>query len=344
MAELSTLGLILTLLDPEYARGADIVRVVEENRHRLKPAVKLAERNGLYYFLMRTLKESKIDVPFASEKRWQEENRRLEELKKTIALLNDVAENCGVKYVWIKSCNSIPHVPRDVDIFVNRKEQGQVFKALEKVGMKYDQPSDIQSLLEKKGYLRIDIYTELRYFTVNFLAEDFLWSTVMQDELFGIIYPDLNKEANFLLLLVHSLFGHRSMSLLDFLHMKSLRDSIDVDICRKVASENGWGPVFDLCLKEFDALRKSIYEKGESIRFPYIFKTSFVFHCASMVGGLHLSTPKKMALYVSLEMDKLRASQRDTALYKLLRSFEPTRLLLNKIITIFRIMRGDKTA
>jgi len=166
----------------------------------------------------------------------------------------------------------------------------------------------------------------------------------MQDKVFGIIYPDLNKEANFLLLLVHSLFGHRSMSLLDFLHMKSLRDSINVNACRKVASENGWGPVLDSCLKEFDALRKSIYEKGESVRFPYIFKTSFVFHCASIIEGLRLNVLKKIALYISLEMDKLRASQRDTALYKMLRSFELTRLLLNKIITIFRVMRGDKTA
>jgi len=75
MAELSTLGLILTLLDPEYAREADMVRVVEENRRLLKPAVKLAERNGLYYFFMRTLKELNLDLPFESEKRWQEENQ-----------------------------------------------------------------------------------------------------------------------------------------------------------------------------------------------------------------------------------------------------------------------------
>jgi len=126
--------------------------------------------------------------------------------------------------------------------------------------------------------------------------------------------------------------------------MKSLRDSIDVDTCRKQAVENGWGPVFDLCLKEFDALRKRIYEKGEFIRFPYIFKTSFVLKGASMIEGLHLSTPKKMALYISLSMDKLRASQRDTALYRLLRSFEPTRRLFNRLITLFRVMRGDRTA
>lgn len=344
MAGLTPTGLILTLLDPEYARGADIVRVVEENRRLLKPAVKLAERNGLYYLFMRTLKELKLDLPFASEKRWHEENRRLEELKKTVMLLNDVAENCGVKYVWIKSCSSTPHIPKDIDIFVKREEKESITSTLANEGFRYDQPSKIQILLEKKGLLRVDIYTEIRYFTRSFLGSDFLLSSVTQDNAFGISFPDLNKEASFLLLLVHSLFGHRSMALLDFLHMKSLRDSIDVDTCRKVASENGWGPVFDLCLKEFDALRKSIYEKGESIRFPYIFKTSFVFHCASMIEGLHFNTPRKIALYISLSLDKLRASQKDTALYKLLRSFEPTRRLINKTITVFRVMRGDKTA
>ncbi len=344
MAELTPTGLILTLLDPEYAPGTDIIKVVGENKHLLKPAVKLAERNGLYYFLMRTFKELNLDLPFESEKRWQEENRRLEELKKTIRLLNDVAEECGVKYIWIKSCNRIPHVPRDVDIFVRKEEEEAIAAALAGEGMRYDQPSKIQVLLEKKGLLRVDIYTELCYFTVDFLSADFLWSSVIEDEMFGIVYPDLNREVDFLLCLVHALFGHRSMSLLDFLHMKSLRDSIDVNTCKKVASENNWGSMFDLCLQEFDALRESIYEKGEPVRFPYIFKTSFVFHCASMIEGLHLNMLKKIALYISLSMDKLRASQRDTALYKLLRSFEPTRLLLNKIITIFRVMRGDRTA
>jgi len=344
MAELNPTGLILTLLDPEYAPGADISRIVGENTHLLKPAVKLAERNGLYYYLMRTFKELNLDLPFESEKRWQEENRRLEELKKTITLLNDVAEACGVRYIWIKSCNRIPHVPRDVDIFVRKEEEGAIAAALAGEDMHYDQPSKIQVLLEKKGLLRVDIYTELCYFTVDLLSEDFLWSSVIEGETFGIVYPNLNREADFLLCLVHALFGHRSMSLLDFLYLKDMRSKIQTDVCREQASLYGWGDIFNRVLKKFDEISDRIYKERKPVQFPYIFDTKFVVSCISMIEGLHLDTAKKRALYISLSMDKLRASQRDTALYKLFRSFEPTRLLLNKIITIFRVMRGDRTA
>ena len=341
MAELSTLGLILTLLDPEYARGADIVRVVGENRRLLKPAIKLAERNGLYYFLMRTLKEFKIDMPFASEKRWQEENRGLERLKNTIALLNSISGDCGVNYIWIKSCHPIMHIPRDVDILLKREERRRFIRALEEKGMQYDR-CDIQTVLDKEGLLRIDIYNEINYFNKRFIEDAFLWSSVSQVQLAGIPYPALNREADFLLMLAHSLFNHRSMTLLDFLHMKSLRSCIDVDTCREHTLNDGWGAVFDLSLEEFDNVYRRIYEEGAAVKFPYIFDTGFVLKCVAMTDGLSLSRLNWMFLPVYLGLVRLRESQKDTSLYRLLRSFEPTRRLLNNCIKLLRIMRGDK--
>ena len=341
MAGLTPTGLILTLLDPEYAPGADIIKVVGENRRLLKPAVKLAERNGLYYYLMCRLKELNLDLLFESEKRWQEENAGLGRLKNTIALLNNISDDCGVAYIWIKSCHPITHIPRDVDILLKREERARFIGALEEKGMKYDR-CDIQTVLDKKGFLRIDIYHEINYFNNKFIESTFLWSSVSQAQLVGITYPALNKEADFLLMLAHSLFNHRSMTLLDFLHMKSLRNDIDIATCREHAFNNGWGAVFDLSLKELDNVHRRIYEEGAAIRFPYIFDTDFVIKCVAMTDGLSLSRLNWMFLPVYLGLVRLRESQKDTSLYRLLRSFEPTRRLLNNCIKLLRIMRGDK--
>lgn len=344
MAELTPTGLILTLLDPEYARGVDMAKVVEENRRLLKPAVKLAERNGLYYFLMRTFKALNLDLPFESEKRWQEENRRLEELKKTITLLNDVSENSGVKYIWIKSCNQIPHVPRDVDIFVPPEEKGRIAAALAARGMRYVDASDIETSLAKEGCLKLDIYTRIHYMTIDFIDDAFLNLHCVKQSVFDIEYPGLDAEADFLLLLVHSLFGHGSMSLLDFLHMRRrYRDIRDIGICRDYALRKGWGAAFDLALERFENIQKRVYD-GESVRFPCLFDAGFILQCASKIDGLSLSWRKRAAFYVSFNLEQLRESQKESALYLRVRSCEPAMKLIRAGITFLKTMRGDRTA
>ena len=45
---------------------------------------------------------------------------------------------------------------------------------------------------------------------------------------------------------------------------------------------------------------------------------------------------------VSLILDKIRESQKNSTLYNLLKSFEPTRKLANYSVSFVRTMRGDK--
>jgi len=339
MSKMDPIQLILAVIDPEYASDIDI-NVIKRDKRLLKSALKTAERNGLDFHFMSRLKELNLTLPFEDEKRWQEETT---EVKKSIILLNNISRDNGINYVWIKSCNPIPHIPRDIDILIHNEDKARLMIALEKEGLIKEQPSKVQILLEKKGLLRIDIYTDICYFSVKFLNEDFLWSSVVRDEVFEIEYPNLNNEANFLLCLVHSLFGHRSMSLLDFLHMKRLINTVDIDVCREKATQNRWGKVFDLYLNEFHDIYQRIYMKHESISFPFIYNTKFVLRCVTEINSLNLKGCTKMAFTISLGLDRLRASKKNTALYKMLRSFPPTRLLFNKIITIFRVMRGDRT-
>ena len=344
MAGLTPMGLILTLLDPEYARGVNMAKVVGENRRLLKSAIKLAERNGLYYLFMRTLKELDLDLPFESEKRWQEENRRLNELKTTITLLNDVAESSGMKYIWIKSCNQIPHVPRDVDIFVLPEEKGKIAGAFEAKGMRYVDASDIETSLVKEGCLKLDIYTRIYYMTVDFIDDAFLHKHRVKQSVFGLEHPGLDAEADFMLLLVHGLFGHGTMSLLDFLQLKRrYRDIRDIAICRDYALKRGWGAAFDLALARFEDVQKRVYGR-ESVRFPYLFAAGFILRCASMIEGLNLGWRKKAAFYLSFNLEQLRESQKESALYLRVRSFEPAMKLIRAGITFLKTMRGDRTS
>lgn len=344
MNKLDPMKVVLSVVDPEYPNDIQVEEIAK-NRDLLKSAVKLAERNGLYYYFSLRLKELNVDLSFLEEERWNKEKQKLLELKETIKLLNKVSNDYGIDYILIKACNTIPHIPRDVDFFVHKGEKRKIIEALGNNGMKCVRSDIAQTTLKKEKYLETDIYTGIRYFGVEFLDERFLWGSNVKSKIFGIEYPGLNEEADFLLTLIHSLFGHRVITLLDFLHIKSLRDNIrDIDLCRKYAYEKGWGAVFDLVLNELDTIHRRIYKEGELIRFPYLFGTNFILKCVSMVDGLYINKSNKMFLRISLILDKVIYRLKDSVLYNLLKSFEPTRKFLLSVIIWFEQHGRIKTA
>lgn len=344
MNNVDPMKVVLSVVDLEYQNNIQLEEIVK-NRDLLKSAVKLAERNGLYYYFILRLKELNIDLSFLGEERWDKENQKLSELKETIMLLNKVSKDYGIDYILIKACNTIPHIPRDVDIFVHKEEKRKIIEALGNNGMNCVRSDIAQTTLKKEKYLETDIYTGIRYFAVEFLDENFLWKSNVKSKIFGMEYPGLNGEADFLLTLIHSLFGHRVITLLDFLHIKSLRDNTrDIDLCRKYAYEKGWGSVFDLVLNELDSLHRRIYKEGELIHFPHLFGTNFILKCVSMVDGLYINKANKMFLRISLILDKVIYRLKDSVLYNLLKSFEPTRKFLLSVIIWFEQHGRIKTA
>ena len=344
MNNVDPMKIVLSVVDLEYQNNIQLEEIVK-NRDLLKVAVKLAERNGLYYCFILRLKELNIDSLFLDEERWNLENQKLSELKETIKLLNKVLNDSGIDYILIKSCNTIPHIPRDVDVFVHKGEKRKIIEALGNNGMKCVRSDIAQTTLKKEKYLETDIYTGIRYFGVEFLDESLLWNSNVKSKIFGIEYPGLNEEADLLLTLIHSLFGHRVITLLDFLHIKSLRDNIrDIDLCRKYAYEKGWGAVFDLVLNELDSLHRRIYKEGEIIHFPHMFGTNFILKCVSMVDGLYINKSNKIFLRISLILDKVIYRLKDSVLYNLLKSFEPTRKFLLSVIIWFEQQGRIKTA
>lgn len=340
MNKLDPMKVVLSVVDPEYPNDIQVEEIVK-NRNLLKSAIKLAERNGLYYYFIYRLKELGVDSSFLGKERWNEEERGLAGLKRCITLLNKVSKDYGIEYIIIKACNAIPHIPRDVDIFVRNEDRTRIIEALEDNGMKCVQTGITETSL-KGDYMKVDIYTEICYIGVDFMDGDFLLQSRVKDEVFGIGYSGLNNEANLLLLLVHSLFGHRSISLLDFLHIKHIRGDIDMDACREYARERGWGAIFDLTLNKLDNIKKNMYENKEIIYFPYLFDRSFILECVSGIEGLNMRKYNKMFLHITLAQDRIVYELKDTPLYNLLKSFEPTRNLINSLTASVKIMRGDK--
>ena len=331
---------LLSVIDPEYPEEVNVEEIVKDKK-LFKSAVRLAERNGLYYYFICKLKELCVELPSAEEEHWKEENKKLSEFKKTILFLNNVSKDYGMDYILIKEYNTIPHVSRDIDIFVRMKDRQKFIKVLEDNGMERVHSSVAETKLKGK-YMKIDIYTKICYLTVDFMDDKSLFQSKTESEIFGIKYSRLNNEANFLLTLVHSLFGHRTMTLLDFLHIKYLRNDINVDACKKYAYERGWGTVLDLILERLDDIYESIYKKGEFIHFPYLFDRNLILKCISGIEKLDMGKYDKIFLNIGLFQDRIIYELQDTPLYNLLRSFEPVRNRINSLTAYVKSLQGDR--
>jgi hypothetical protein len=338
---LDPMEVVLAVVDSEYPSDIE-VQELRDNKDLLESAIKLAEKNGLYYHFINQLREQKVDIPVGD--RWSKEEQRLASLRKTIMLLNKVLEEYEIDYTIIKECNAVPHIPRDIDIFVAIEDKERVIKALEDNGMECVHSGDIETTLIKDGCIDLDVYTRIDYFTVEFMDKESIFKTLVKNETFGVMYPSLSKEMDFLLIIIHALFGHGRMSLLDFLQLKTfLKDNIQgINSCRKYAYEHRWGAVFDLILDELNSFYRKIYEDGEVIQFPYLFKGNFFLRCVSLIEGINMNWSKKIILYVSLLWDRINFQVSGSLLYKFLRSIGPARRAINSLGYWIRYTRGDR--
>lgn len=335
------LEVVLTVIDPEYPKRVDIEKIVNDKK-LFKSAIRFAERNGLYYYFISRLKNLNLDLPFLDAKRWEEESKRLEEFKESIRLLNKVSSEYGIDYILIKACNTIPHVPRDVDIFVRETDRVKIIEALKSYGMEYIETSVTEMILRKEAHIDIELYNRICYLGIDFIEDDFLFESRITDTILGIEYPSLNKEANLLLTVIHALLGHRRISLLDFLHIMNLQKKDNIDVCREYARKKGWVSMFDLTSNELDSLHERIYKKGMIIHFPYLFKRNFMMKCISEL--IELNNKKlKIVFYLSLIQDEIVEKSKNTFLYDVVKSHQSIEKLVTSFMNLidFKKRRGD---
>lgn len=341
MNKLDPMKVVLSVIDPEYPNdipGEEIAKNVD----LLKAAIKLAERNGVYYYFILRLRELNLDLSSLDEKRWNGELQKLSTLKKTLAFLNNMQKRYEIDYILIKACTKIPHVPRDVDILVHIKDRERIYDMFERDGMKVVYSNPVETAFDKEGYMKLDIYSRIQYVGMNFINSEFLWNSKVKDRMFGIGYLGLKDEANFILLLVHSLFGHRSMTLLDFLHIKALMNNIDKSVCREYTYEKGWGAVLDMGLEKLESVYKTIYTDGETVSFPYLFDRKFMLKCVASIEGLEMRRREKVFFSVSLGLDRLAYELAKSPFYNYLMAFRTGRRIFNSFGYFVRTRCGDR--
>jgi len=332
--------IVLSTIDPEYQSNIELEKIAKSGKNLLISAIELAKKNGLYYYFLHKLKNSNVEIPFLRDE-WNNENKKLLIFKKTLELLSDISNNYGTDYIWIKRYDTLPHVPRDIDIFIHRQQRKKIMQLLQNKNMHCLQSGTIETALEGGGYMRVDIYTEITYVSVNFIDSSYLWNSRTQVEIFDNKYWGLLKEADFLLTLVHNFIGHRRVSLLDFLHLKFLRKQVNIEACRKYAYGRGWGKLFDLTLKKIMFLEDVIYKDRFSIHFPYLFDKKFILNCISAIDELKLNEINRLFLYISFMQDEILERIKKSSFYRPLRSFKTARNLVNSFGAHLKKLRGD---
>ena len=320
---------------------ANIVKKELSNERFLNQTIRLAEINGVYFYFMQQLQEIGVDL-HSQIGRFNSELQKLEHFKNTLQLLNQISEDVNVDYMLIKACSEVPHVPRDVDILVRECDKTKYYKAFEDCGMSCVHATDVETSFSKEGYLKIDIYTGVRYITIDFIDDVYLWNSYTTGETVGVIHPLLGNEANVLLMLVHSLYGHRSMTLLDFLHMDRILQNSDVLKCKKYAQENGWGDAFDVVLQKFNEIKESIISnKHATISFPYRFTPDFVLESISMIDNLNLGKKTMTYLYFSFIIDRIIHELKKSVIYDVLLNCQFVRNSFNSFNYFIRHACGD---
>jgi hypothetical protein len=344
MNKLDPMKVLLSVVDPEYPNEIRVEEIAED-KDSLKATIKLAERNGLYYYFILRLKELNVDLSFLDKEQehWDGELQKLSALKKTLVFLNRMQNHYGIHYIIIKACTKIPHTPRDVDTLVHIEDREKIYDVFEREGMKIIYSNDVETAFGKGGYTKLDIYSRIYYLAMTFIDEDFLWTSRVKDRMYGIEYPSLNDEANFLLLLIHSIVGHRSMTLLDFLHMKILMSNIqDISACRGHAYEKGWGAIFDRGLEELQTISKNIYKDRKVVSFPYLFDRKFMLKCVASIEGLEMKKREKIFFHISLGLDRLSYELEKMPFYDYLLAFNTGRRIFNSLGYFVRNRRGDR--
>jgi len=335
MKDVKPKNIIISIVDSDYP---DNYTEFINDEDLLKDLIESARKNGLYYFLLNELWKREV-IEFQDNFIKNE----ISDLTKTIKLLNEASKDSGIDYILIKDYNTIPNIPRDVDIFVRFDEKDSFIKALLKKGFILEHSGSIETSLSNTSGLPLDVYTKIIYFDNDFLDEDFLFDSIKEREIFGTTYYGLKNESEYMLTILHGLFGHRRLTMLDFLHLKNIRkNNLDIEQCKKYAKNRNWEKVFILTLKKFESIYEEIYIEKKNFIFPYIFDIKFILKCVDKIEGLKLSSMDKFLIILSLLIDDLKLKVENSIFYDLIKRCAPLRKALLSIAYASRRIRRDK--
>ncbi len=343
-SELNPIKILLSLVDPDYLDKNIIKKLValppDKKQNLIKLTLKVAEKNGLRYYFLQKLDQIE-DISFFKEE-INEEKKRADIFVKTMNFLKKIAKDYGLNFILVKLFDTIPHIPNDIDVFIHEEEKRRMIKLLEMNGMVCIHSGPAETKF-KGNYMKTDIYTKIVYFGVEFVDRDFLMTSTTKNKFLGVDYIGPNQDADFLILLPHIIFGHRKMTLLDFLHLKNLMKKVNMDKCKEYAREKGWEKLFDAILNHVRQLHQNIYVKNKIINFPYIFNRKFVIDSLSLLENFNKKEFNPLFFNLSFYLEEVMYKFENTKLYDLIKSSESIRNLFNSVASFAKSKLGYRS-
>jgi len=337
------ISLVLYYIDDEYRKTHPNLFPRNKPDVWLK-AIRIAKENGLlYYFAKRVAEEEKVlRDPF--EKIVEQEERNFIKLKQTLEFINSLFGQEGFNFMFIKLYRSIPYTPRDVDILIRKEESHQVFMALKRRNIKLKFNS-VETHFEEKDLLKVDLYKGFHYLTLDFLDDEFLWKNPRTANICGIKCFIPSYEADFLSLIIHSLLGHRYLSLLDFLYAKLLLNSkLNFDEVLSQSKKYGW----DSTLLMMISIIKDIYQElylganiAKPINFPYVFPPGFILKVFQGFSNMPISMEIKLPFIFSTLVDKVFHMYQILSMSTSLKVPDEAKDMLMKAVYKVRSWSGD---
>jgi hypothetical protein len=306
------ISLVLYCVDGEFRKKhPNFLANIKDERVWMN-ALRVADANGLlFYFCKRVVEEgSTFRRPFNAEMIVRREEEKFSQLRRTLAFLSSLFADNGMDFRFIKLYRGLPYVPRDVDVLITSEEVFDVVSLLRRRGFAVDSFDDVEIRCQRAGLLKVDLYCGFCYLSLPFIDEGFLWRDSRIVDVQGVDCPIPGFEADFLSLVIHSLLGHRRLSLLDFLYAKSLLNSerLRFDKMLKEAEKFGWAHAFTKVFHALEDLYESLYsivDFPRGISFPFVYSTKFVFEAFEGFAGLPVDVRTKFLFGLSAFLDAI---------------------------------------
>jgi hypothetical protein len=305
--------IILYYLDDEYhSLHPNLPTESIKNKEVLLQSLRIAETNGLLYpFCRRLLKEPFLKPSFGIIRaQLKSEERSLAHLRVTLQAVKALFEEESMEFMFIKLYRGEAYAPRDVDVLVKPAEMQSAISKFERNGFYIKTFSDVEIKCEKTGLLKVDLYSGFHYLSSSFIDEVSLWKNLRIVDVQGVDCPIPSIEMDYLSLMIHSLLGHRRLSLLDFLYAKGLLNSayLSFSWMQREAEKCGWAFAFEKVSNKVNSLHESLYSSTSfpnEICFPFIFSTKFVLEIFQGFATLSIGRREKIIFVLSAFLDGL---------------------------------------
>jgi hypothetical protein len=275
-------ALLLYCFDDEYHETySQFIHEIISKKQVLCDALKIARDDGLSYYFCKRLLEEGVKPTYEILKELDEQKRNVLKFRETLSFLSQFLKNERLDFRFIKLYRSVPYIPRDIDVLIKDYQFDDVLSAFNKIGadIKVYENEDISCKIG--DLVKVDLYKGFYYFSSCFIDTEFLWKKPRIVHIQDICCQIPNSEADFLSTLIHALFGHGYLSLLDFLYAKSLlKESLDLNAIENHVKDHGWFYAYKMLTNVIQDIQRTLCLDSKAtkhVNFPYRFPLNFIF-------------------------------------------------------------------